>query len=259
MTGITLAFQLLVLGLHVIVPWRLAGPAAQAGTVPPAASDRRRLWALVATPLLLAAAIAGLSTLGTRLDAALAWGLSWPPSTLPGLALAVAAGATATTDLILLAGFRKLEPAGWRIAAGVGMVLLVVASFAGEILRVGRGPVAGLASLLLAALCRVPLALAAGEATVGPVRRFAPLAGIALPLSLLGFSADVRGALGADLLTLGAAAALLLAARFLPPTLRRPAVFAGVLLAALFLDRTGDLSAAFEPTSTIPDLFLPEP
>ena len=80
-----------------------------------------------------------------------------------------------------------------------------------------------------------------------------------LPFSLLGFAAPVRALLGEDLLTLGAAVLLLLAARFLPPALRRPAALAGVLLAALFLDRTGDLQAAVEPGSSIPDLFLPEP
>ena len=105
----------------------------------------------------------------------------------------------------------------------------------------------------------MPLALAAGEAASGPVRWLATLAGVALPFSLLGFAAPVRATLGADLLTLGAATLLLLVARFLPLSLRRPAALAGVLLAALFLDRTGDLSTALEPASTIPDLFLPEP
>ena len=69
----------------------------------------------------------------------------------------------------------------------------------------------------------------------------------------------MRATLGADLATLAAATFLLLAARFVPLSLRRPAALAGVLLAALFLDRTADLSAAIEPGSTIPDLFLPEP
>ena len=105
----------------------------------------------------------------------------------------------------------------------------------------------------------MPLALAAGQAAAGPVRGWATLAGAALPFTLLGFSAPVVATLGADLLTLGAAALLLVAARFLPLSLRRPAVVAGVLLAALFLDRASDLSAALEPASTIPDLFLPEP
>ena len=259
MNALLMAFQMLVLGLHVVAPWRLARPGTPAQATPTSATDPKRIWALTATPLLLAGAIAGVFSLGVHIDAALAWGLIWPPTTLPALALTFAAAATAATDLVLLAGFRRLEPAGWRIAAAVAMGLLIAASFAGEILRVGRGPVAGLSGLLLAALCRVPLALAAGEAATGPVRLSAPLAGVMLPLSLVGFSAPVRAALGADLMTLGAAATLLLAARFLPSSLRRPAVFAGVLLAALFLDRSGELSAALEPASTIPDLFLPEP
>lgn len=267
MTALGLALQLLILGLHVVVPWRVAGlpqgtaaaGATGAAQVAATALARRRLWALVATPLLLVAAIAGLFTLGDRIDAAIAWGLTWPPVSLPAIALAFAAAAVALTDLLLLAGFRKLEPAGWRIAAGLGTTLLLAASFAGELLRLGRGPAAGLAGLLVAAACRAPLALAAGEAASGPVRGFATLAGAALPLTLLGFSAPLRATLGADLLTLGAATVLLLAARFLPLSLRRPAALAGVLLAALFLDRSSDLSAAIEPNSTIPDLFLPEP
>lgn len=258
MTALTLAFQMLVLGLHVVVPWRLArvseGVEGVAG-----ATHRRRLWALVATPLLLAAALAGLFTVQERVDAALAWGIGWPPASIPALVLAFAAVAVGVSDLVLFAGFRRLEPAGWRIAAGLGLVLLLAASLAGELLRLGRGPAAGLAGLLFAALCRVALALAAGEAAAGPVRGLAALAGAALPLTLSGFSAPVRAMLGADLATLAAASLLLLAARFLPLSLRRPTALVGVLLAALFLDRAGDLSAALEPGSTIPDIFLPEP
>lgn len=263
MTALTLALQWVVLGLHVLVPWRLARLAATPVPSPsapmPGAADRRQLWALVATPLLLAAALAALFTVGARLDAALAWRLAWPPRSLPALALVVAGASVGLADLVLLAGFRKLEPAGWRIAAGLAGALLVVASVAGELLRLGRGPAAGLAGLGIAAICRIPLALAAGEACSGPARGFATLAGAALPFTLLAFSPSVRASLGPDLLTLGAATLLLLAARFLPLSLRRPAALAGVFLAALFLDRTGDLSTALEPGSTFPDLLLPEP
>lgn len=251
MTAFALAFELLVLGLHVVAPWRLAGADT--------AEHRKRLWALLATPLLLAAALAGLYTLREHVDAALAWGLGWPPASLPALLLLLAAVAVGLTDLVLFAGFRQLEPVGWKVAAGLATLLLLAASFAGELLRVGRGPAAGLAGLALAALCRVPLALAAGEAASGPVRGFATLAGVALPLSLIGFSVPVRATLGSDILTLGAASLLLVTARFLPASLRRPAVAAGILLAAYFLDRTGDLSAALEPSSKIPDILLPEP
>ena len=108
-------------------------------------------------------------------------------------------------------------------------------------------------------MIRVALAFAAGEAAAGPARGFATFAGAALPLSLIAFSAPVRATLGPDVITLGAATLLLLAARFLPLSLRRPAALAGVFLAALFLDRTGDLSTALEPGSTFPDLLLPEP
>lgn len=256
MTALTLALQWVILGLHVLLPWRLARLAPPAAAETP---DRRQLWALIAAPLLLAAALAGLFTLGARLDAALAWGLVWPPRSVVALSLAFAGVAVGLADLLLFFGFRRLEAVGWRIAAGLGGFLLLAASVAGELLRLGRGPMTGLAGLAIAALCRVPLALAAGEASSGPVRGFATLAGVVLPFSLVGFAAPVRALLGEDLLTLGAAVLLLLAARFLPPALRRPAALAGVLLAALFLDRTGDLQAAVEPGSSIPDLFLPQP
>jgi hypothetical protein len=267
MTALALALQLLVLGLHVVVPWRLArtsddpsGPSSHLpGDLSRGGGDGKRLWALIATPLLLAAAVAALFTVDARVDAAIAWRLSWPPATIPALAVGFTAVAVALCDLLLLAGFRRLEPAGWRIAAGLALMLLAAASFAGELLRLGRGPAAGLAGLLVAALCRLPLALAAGEAASGPVRWLAPLAGVALPFSLVGFSAPVRATLGADLATLAAATLLLLAARFVPLSLRRPAALAGVLLAALFLDRTADLSAAIERGPTFPDIFLPEP
>lgn len=271
MTALALALQWVVLGLHVLLPWRLAriatrpvppSPESPASPTPPAtieSPDRRQLWAMLAAPLLLAAALAGVLTLNVRLDAALAWGLRWPPASLPALVLGFAGLATFLSDLILFAGFRKLEPAGWRIAAGLGGILLLAASVTGELLRTGRGPSAGLAGLAIAALCRIPLALAAAEAISGPVRRIAALAGVALPLSLLAFPPGLRSALGADLATLGAATLLLLAARFLPPSLRRPATLAGVLLAALFLDRTADLQVMLEPPSSIPDILLSEP
>lgn len=254
MTALALALQLFVLGLHVVAPWQLA-PLVPGND----AVDRKRLWALTATPLLLAAALAGLYDLGEHPDAALAWGLGWPTASLTALLLALTAVAVALCDLILFAGFRKLEPIGWRFAAGLSLALLLAASVAGELLRTGRGPASGLAVLGLAALCRVPLALAAGEAAWGPVGWLATLAGLTLPLSLAGLAAPVRTALGPDLATLGAATALLLAARFLPLSLRRPAVIAAILLAALYLDRTRDISAALEPGSRIPDILLPEP
>ncbi|MEO8274636.1 MAG: hypothetical protein ABI639_00340 [Thermoanaerobaculia bacterium] len=257
MSALALAFQLVVLGLHVVVPWRLGAtsePPADAKEDP-----RKRLWALLAAPLLLAAALAGLFALGQNLDAAIAWGFVWPPASVPAFVILLASLALLLTDFTLLVGFRKLEPLGFRVASGLAIVLLCAASVGGELLRVGRGPAAGLASILLAATGRAALALAAGEAAAGAVSGFALLAGIALPLSVLGFPEAIRAALQPDFLTLGAAALLLLLARFVPPSLRRPAVFAALVLAAIFLDRTRDLSGAFEPMSRIPDIVLPEP
>ncbi|MEO7795832.1 MAG: hypothetical protein ABIV06_13770 [Thermoanaerobaculia bacterium] len=275
MSALALFLQLVVLGLHVLVPWRLARAARAAlhaipanptlpampapGSGGPDSADSRRIWALVATPLLLAAALAALYTIGLRLDAALAWGIRWPPASIPAFAILLSGLTVGLGDLLLFAGYRKLEPAGWRVCSLLGAILLLAASLAGELLRLGRGPGATIAAILAAALCRVPLALAAGEASSGPVRWLAPLAGAALPCSLFAFSTALRATLGADLLTLGAASFLLLAARLLPLSLRRPAALAGVLLAAFFLDRTSDLQAAFEPRATIPDILLAEP
>lgn len=257
MTALALVLEWVVLGLHVLVPWRLARQTAE--TPPAATSDPRRLWAMVATPLWMAAALAGLFGLGEQPDAALAWGFAWPNPSIPALALAVFGLAVGLADLLLFFGYRELEPAGWRIAAGLGGATLLAASLAGELLRLGRGPAPGLAGIAIAACCRAALALAAGEASAGRVRYLPMLAGAALSLSLPTMPAVLRAALGTDLLTLGAAASLLLAARFLPPTLQRPAALAGVLLAALFLDRTSALQAALEPSSIIPEQFLPEP
>jgi hypothetical protein len=263
MTAIALVLQWVVLGLHVVVPWQLARTAAEALRSPAAPetgkADPRWLWAMAATPLLLGAALAGLFSVGTRIDAALAWGIRWPPTSVPAIAILLSGLAVGVGDLLLLAGHRRLEPAAWRVAAILAALLLVAASVGGELLRLGRGPAAGLGAILGAALCRVPLALAAGEAAAGRVRWLAPLAGAVLPCTLLAFSAPMRAGLGPDVLTLGAASLLLLAAPFLPLALRRPAAFAGILLAALFLDRTGDLQASYEPGATIPDIFMPQP
>lgn len=266
MNALAVALQWLILGLHVVVPWRLAretappsGPDAGGPGPGPTLSERRRLWALIATPLLLAAALAGLFTLGVRLDAALAWGISWPPRSLAALVLIAASVGVGLSNLILFAGHEKLEPVGWRIAAALAVALLAASSFAGELLRLGRGPAAGLTGIAVGTVVRIALALAAGEAAAGRVRHFATAAGLALPFLLTAFAAPVRATLGADILTLGAATLLLLAARFLPASLRRAAAIAGILLAALFLERTGDLSMALEPGSKFPDLLLPEP
>ena len=90
--------------------------------------------------------------------------------------------------------------------------------------------------------------------------RFSRRAGLLLPnlalVSLL-VTGAARGA--EDKVPDPEAPGLTLAARFLPLSLCRAAALAGVFLAALFLDRTGDLSTALEPGSTFPDLLLPEP
>lgn len=248
-SALSIACTSWILGLHALAPWRLA----HAGEAP------RRLWGQAALPALLAAGIGALFGLNARVDSALAWGLTWPPASLPALSLAVAAGAVALLDLLLFFAWRGLDPLAWRLAALLGGLLVAAGSFAGQLLQVGRGPTPGLAALLLGTFARLALAGAAAEATLAQPRWFAPLAGLALPLSAGVYSTALRDALGPELITLAAATALLLVARFVPAPLRRPAVAAALLLAALFLARAGERSNALEPPLRLPDAFLPEP
>lgn len=253
MIALTTLVQWLLLGLHATVPWEVGAPGA-------AASDTlRRTWALAAAPLLLASGLAALWSVDAQVDAALAWGLTWPPRSLPLLCVLFSGAALGVADLLLFAGHRQLEPLGWRIVAAMGWALLVSASVCGELLRIGRGPDPGLLAIGVASLARVLLALAAAETVRGPSGLGAPLAGLALPLSFLAYGPELRAAMGDNLWTLGSATVLLLAARSVPPRLRRPAAFAGLCLAALFLGRSGEISASLEAPSTIPDLLLPEP
>lgn len=247
--ALSIACSSWILGLHWLAPWRLA----RAEEAP------RRLWGQAALPALLAAGVVALFGLDARVDSALAWGLAWPPASLPALLLAVAAGAVALLDLLLLFAWREFDPRAWRLAALLGGLLLAASAFAGQLLQVGRGPMPGLAALLLGTFARLALAGAAAEATVARPRWLAPLAGLALPLSAGLYSTALREALGPELITLAAATALLLAARFVPAPFRRPAVAAALVLAALFLARAGVRSNALEPPLRLPDAFLPEP
>jgi hypothetical protein len=107
--------------------------------------------------------------------------------------------------------------------------------------------------MLAATALRLPLALAAGELVAGGPRRWAPAAGVALPAAvLLLWPGAMVAALGADRLTLYAAAACLVAARWLPARLRRLALAAGLVLAALFLARAGAVSHGLGTVERVP-------
>jgi len=230
------AAELFLLGVNAVQPFRLATGAEK----------ERRIWSLVVLPLLLAALLLALLHLSLTPDAALAWGIAWPPHTKVARLLLVAGAAGGAGALLTALGGSKFEPAAWRFAGALGVALAAVASLAGEMLRVGGAPAGGLAALLLGALGRFALALAAGECATGRVRWLAIAAAIALPLGTIAGPAIVRSALRPDLLTLAAAVALLAAARFLPGAFPRAAAACGVLLAALYLAQAARLSAILE-------------
>ena len=130
-----------------MLPWRLAALAP----------ERRRPWALALLPLLITGALAAFGHVQRHPDAAVVQGL-YPLGASPrGGILAVLFPALALADALLAAGWRRLEAAGWRIAAGFGLAFLLAASWAAELLRVGEGP----ASAPLAFLALVAPAVAA--------------------------------------------------------------------------------------------------
>lgn len=236
MSGLVLLVNLVVWGAHALLPFRLAETGSPAA---------RRAWALAALPALGASVIATAFGLGRDPEPAVAWGLhELAAGSRSALVVALAVGAAALADLLGLAGWRRLEPAAWRAWGCLGALALLAVTWGSELVRIGWGPVAGLGAVVGATLLRLPLALAAAETLAGEPRWAAPLAGLALPTAVALWPAELRAALGLDWLTLGAAVALLVVARWLPARLRRAAVAAGVLLAVLLLDRAGTISQA---------------
>lgn len=235
MSALVLLINLAVWGAHALLPFRLArgGEAA------------RGLWARVALPAAGLALTATAAALARHPDPAAAWGLhELLQGSRPALVVGLGLGATLLADLVGVLGWRRLEPAAWRVWGALGALGLASATIGSELVRIGAGPVPAVTALLGAALLRAPLALAAAETLAGAPRWAAPAAGATLPLAVLLWPEALRAVLGADRLTLAAAAALLVVARFLPERLRRPAAAAGILLAALFLARAGELSQA---------------
>ena len=239
--GLLLGWLLLAWGAQAVVPWRLAASRAD---LTPERRQRVRPWAVALLPLLAAGALAAFAYANRHPDAALAQGLYPLSASRLGLLLAVLLAALALVDLVAAGAGRGFEPAAWRLAAGFGLTFLLAASLAGELLRIGEGPESDLIPLLVLAGLRLLLALAAAE-TLAPGRPLlAPFAGIALPLYVLLLPARLARALwgGPAAFTLLAAAVLLLAARWLPASLRRLALGAATLLAGLLLAQAALLS-----------------
>jgi hypothetical protein len=246
--GLLLAAVLFAWGTQATVPLKLPGAS-------PAA---RRLWAYAALPLLVAGALAATAYVRLHPEAAVAQGLFPFLASKPGRVLAILLAALFLADLVTAFGWRRLEDSGWRIAAGFGLAGLAAASWVGELVRTGEGPPSPGSALAAAAACRLLLALAAGE-IVSPGRPlFAAAAGLALPVYWLVLPAPLSADLaqGRQQVALGAAALLLLAARWVPAVLRRPTLAAGVLLASLFLARVATRSQ-FLGETTFPSTGFP--
>lgn len=243
-----LAVNLLVFGLHALLPFRLAG----------AAPERRRAWALVALPLLLSSILLTLAGLRFRIDEAGAWGLTDPRggSLFARIVVVLVAGAL-LADVVLLVGRTRVEPAAWRVAGVLGLLAALGHAFGSELLRVGLGPFSfGFVGLVAVALLRVPLALAAAELALGAPRLWTPLAGLALWAATRLWAPALRGRLAGELATLLAAALLLVLARFVPQTLRRATGAAGLLLAVVYLVRAALVSRALGGSLAVPEGLL---
>ncbi len=242
-----LAFNLLVFGAHARLPFRLAGGEERS----------RRAWALAAPPALLASLLLTGAALARQPDAALAWGMTGPlAASMPARLIALVMLALLLADVVVAVGWRRLEPAGWRILGALGLLGAMAHAFGAELLRVGWGPVAGLVLLLAAAALRLPLALAAAELAAGPPGRASLAAGPALALAFLLWPETLRRTLRPELATLAAAVLLLVAARWTPAKLRRATAVAGLLLAVFFLARAADLSASLGQRETLPASLL---
>jgi hypothetical protein len=251
MSGLLAAIVLVAWGGQAVAPWRLRHGDEAA----------RRLWGHAALPLLLAGALAALLYVHDRPDAAINAGLSPLFATLPGRVLTLLLAALLGADLILALGKGRVENLGWPLAASLSLLFLAAASLGGELLRVGEGQRGPLPLLFAAAFCRLLVTLGAGEAVAAGRPVFALLAGLALPLYLLCLPQPLARAIAASGygFTLAAAAVLFLAARWLPASLRRPAVIAAALLAGLFLAQAGDLSQALPAPPLPPMPPLPGP
>lgn len=227
------AFNLAVFGAHAFLPFWLAGGEERA----------RRLWATLAPILLVAACVVTAWEIGRRPDEAIAWGLTHPiHGSMAARLIAVALAAVALSDLLVLFTWKRLEPAAWRFHGALGVLTLLAQSLGAELLRIGWGPWTGTAAILAAAALRAPLALAATEVAVGAPRFWSAIAGPSLLVLALLWPSMLRRALAGDLVTLGAATLLLVAASFVPASLRRTAAISGILLALLFLASAAEKS-----------------
>jgi hypothetical protein len=249
LSALVVTLNLLVWGAHARLPWQLATEAGD--------GIGRRLWTLGALPALGLSALATLLAVRAAPDAALAWRLTdLVGGALPARLLGIAAVALALVDLVLLAGGARLGAREWRLAGVFGALALAAQTLGSELVRIGWGPLPRAEAVYAAAALRLPLALAAGELVGGRLRLWTTLAGPALAAAVFFWPESLRRAMGGELRLLPVAALLLLAARWLPASLRRPAAAAGLVLAALLLARAGQVGAILGGAETVPDELL---
>jgi hypothetical protein len=266
--GLLMTVVLLAWGTQAVVPWRLAGRhAGKTGNETVNEADNapdpsRRLWAYAVLPLYAAGFVAVLSWAQTHPDATVAAGLVPLTASPWGRALAILAVALLAAALVTVVGWRRLEDAGWRILGGFGLAALAATCLVAELVRAGEGPASPLPVAAAAAACRLLVALAAGE-TLAPWRAGRPLLALAAAPAFAAWFFVIPVALSDALvrsgapLTAAAAAVLFLGARWLPASLRRPALAAAALLAGLFFAQAAAVSQGlsapvFSPLPPLP-------
>jgi len=244
------ALNLVVFGLHALWPFRIASLLRASSSADPELSRsndelarQRRLWSALAPVALIAAFLATAWLVGRGPDEAIAWGMTDPlRGSMPARLLTVALAAVLLSDLFVFFASARLDATAWRFHGAIGALALAATTLGAELLRIGWGPWDGTSAILIAVALRIPLALAAAEVVLGPPRLWTTAAGPALAALAFLWPATLKRAVAADAATLGAAALLLVLARFLPRSLRRAAALAGLLLALLFLERSAEMS-----------------
>jgi hypothetical protein len=236
-----LAIVLVAWGAQVVLPWRCR----------PAAADGPRAGGplVLLGPLALAGVVAAYYLVDRNPDAAIAAHLVPLLATRIGALLAVLVPAQLAAALVATVAGRRLDPLACRILVGLGLATCIALGAAQELLRAGGGPTSSELFMLFLVACRLALSLAAGELVAPGRPRGAVAAGLTLPLYpwLLPLALR-REILHQGLaISFGAAALLLLAARWLPQPLRRPALAGGVLLAAIALTQTAQIAQALTP------------
>lgn len=261
---------LLAWGTHATLPWHLSrhlSTAIRPGAL--ADGSRAHWWWCRLAPLAWLLGVSALAlTLGGDPDRAWEVGIGpLPAGSATTLWLSLGLGSLAGADLLLWLARERMERMGWWLAGGLGAIALGVVSWTHELLRAGglasaERPGESLGSLLVAAALRAGIALAAADLVLSPPRRrsfWSPLAGLAMVLYVAGLAPELRQLLAAqgDLFTLFAGAGLLLASPLAPPRLRRIAITAGLLFAALGLARVSRLDILLESAWNLGDAFPP--